>query len=70
MKLTTPHAETVKEAFMMFANLMDVYASDQLASQRWQSKAKDKRDCCARSVVYSNLASDIRSIEFIEETAP
>lgn len=68
MKLTTPHAETVKAAFLEYAKMMDAYASDQLASQRWQSHEKNKAACRARAGVYEGIAAEIRELEFVEET--
>lgn len=48
------------QALDEMAQRFETYASDQLASRRWQQSSKDKRDCVLRAEVWGSAAGDLR----------
>lgn len=50
------------------ADAFETYASDQIASKRWQTTQRAKRDCEVRAEIWRQAASDLRVTEI--ESAP
>lgn len=46
------------------AEAFELYASDQIASKRWQTTQRAKRDCEIRAEVWRLAAADLRITEF------
>lgn len=63
---TTQHPDEVRKHFNDYADVLDIYASDQIAALRWQKTAKSKREVEIRSEVYADIARELRSIKFME----
>lgn len=63
LKASTPNPAEVRKHFNDYADVLDVYASDQLASLRWPG---DRRRKETRAKVYAEIAEEIRAIVFEE----
>ncbi len=59
-RYTISHLKELAEAF-------DTYADDQIASMRWQSTQKSKRECEIRSAVWRDAANLVRECEIDSE---
>jgi hypothetical protein len=63
LKATTPHPAEVKKHFDDYADILDIYASDQIASLRWKGGRREKE---LRAKLYAEIAAEMRSIVFEE----
>jgi hypothetical protein len=50
----------IAEAYESAANVFETYASDQIASKRFQSTQKDKAHCDLRASVWTDAAAELR----------
>lgn len=50
----------IAAAYIAAAQVFETYASDQLASKRFQSTAKDKAACDARAAIWTDAANELR----------
>ena len=64
---TTPHPDEVRKQFHEYADVLDIYASDQMAMIRRTYTKAAMRQCEIRSKIYSEIAAEIRTIKFTEE---
>ena len=61
LKATANDPADAKRLFDEYAAILDIYASDQLASLRWPG---DKKGREIRAQLYKSIAEEIRSIVF------
>lgn len=61
LKATTTHPDEVRKHFHDYADVLDIYASDQIASLRWSGGKREKE---LRAKVYAEIAAEIRAIAF------
>lgn len=61
LKSYTPYPEEVAQQFAAYADVLDIYASDQIASLRW-SGGKQRKKIAAE--IYKQIADEIREIKF------
>lgn len=52
--------EIIARAYISAAEVFETYASDQIASKRFQSTARDKRDCDTRAAIWNDAAKELR----------
>lgn len=52
--------EIIAAAYIAAAEAFEVYASDQIASKRWQTTAQEKRDCDIRAGIWADAAKELR----------
>lgn len=67
MIMTTKAPDEVRAAFEEFAKYLDMLASDQIASKRWQSTQRGKTKCDTTASTYSDIATALREMEFKQE---
>lgn len=63
LKATTPNPAEVAKHFRDYADILDIYASDQLAMLR---RNLNPRDAKTRATVYAEIAYELRTIQFEE----
>jgi len=63
LKATTPHPDEVRKHFLDYADILDVYAEDQIASLRWPGSKAHKH---LSAQLYRDIAKEMRSIVFEE----
>lgn len=61
LKAYTPYPEEVAQQFAAYADVLDIYASDQIASLRWTG-GKQRKKIAAE--IYKQIADEIREIKF------
>lgn len=61
LKAYTPYPEEVAQQFAAYADVLDIYASDQIASLRWPG-GKQRKKIAAE--IYKQIADEIREIKF------
>jgi hypothetical protein len=64
LRATTPYPDEVRKQFHEYADVLDIYASDQIAMMRRKLKGHQ-----IRAEVYAEIAAEIRSIIFEAEKA-
>lgn len=63
LKATTPHPVEVAKHFNDYADVLEIYASDQIASLRMKG-GKQYKQIAAK--IYQQIADEVRSIKFEE----
>lgn len=60
--MTEPRTENeiIAAAYISAAKVFEVYASDQIASQRFHSSKAKKRECEIRAAVWTAAATELR----------
>lgn len=53
--------QIIAAAYISAAETFEVYASDQIASKRFQRTARDKRDCDTRAGIWTDAAKELRA---------
>lgn len=61
---TTAHPAEVSKHFRDYADILDIYASDQVASLRMHRTQTDKKAANLRASVYREIAEEMRAIKF------
>jgi 1,2-phenylacetyl-CoA epoxidase catalytic subunit len=64
MKATTDAPDEVKRLFTEYADVLEVYASDQRAMA---ARGIRRTDANIRAAFYAEIANEMRSIEFVRE---
>ena len=59
-RIETTAPDEVKGVMELLAGLLDIYADDQLASQRFSGSSRHKHECQMRSDIYRDLAKEFR----------
>lgn len=65
-KIKTKNPDEVRQLFESFAEILDVYADDQIACKRYGTK-RDQQHCDVRAKVYRGIATEIREMEYSYE---
>jgi hypothetical protein len=58
-------AQYTASSLIDIAETFETLASDQLASKRWQSTAKEKRECDIRAEIWRDAAEMLRETQII-----
>lgn len=68
--MTKPRTENqiMAAAYISAAEVFEVYASDQLASRRFQSGKRAQHECAIRAAVWTDAAAELRKAATTEPT--
>jgi hypothetical protein len=70
IQATAQNPDEVRILFNKYADVLEMYASDQEACQRWQSTKREATACELKAATYREIAAEMREIEFSKEAQP